>query len=75
MHALPSLYRQGNFARVGLYENDIATLLQEYRPSLELLFTELTPHLSATDLQSIRTIVNEILQRIERFEQGRREGQ
>lgn len=75
MHALPSLYRQGNFARVGLYENDIATLLQEYHTPVEPLFGELAPHMSETDLQSVRTIVNEILQRIERFEQGRREGQ
>lgn len=75
MHALPSLYRQGNFARVGLYENDIATLVHQYHPSLEPLFTELAAHMSETDLQSVRTIVNEILQRIERFEQGQREGQ
>lgn len=73
MHALPSLYRQGNFARVGLYENDIATLVQAYRPSLEPLFAELAPHVSATDLQEVRRIVSEILQRIERFDQGRRE--
>ena len=25
LYALPSLYRQGNFSRVGIYENDIAT--------------------------------------------------
>jgi hypothetical protein len=75
MHALPSLYRQGNFARVGLYENDIATLIQQYHPRLDPLFAELAPHMSETDLQSVRTIVGEIQQRIERFEQGRREGQ
>ncbi len=75
MQALPSLYRQGNFARVGLYENDIATLIQQYRPRLDPLFAELAPHMSETDLQSVRTIVNEVLQRITRFEQGRREGQ
>jgi hypothetical protein len=27
LYALPSLYRQGNFAKVGIYENDVATLL------------------------------------------------
>lgn len=75
MHALPSLYRLGNFARVGLYENDIATLIQHYRPPMEPLFEELAPHLSETDLQSVRDIVNEVLQRIARFEQGRRQGQ
>lgn len=27
LYALPSIYRQGDFVRVGLYENDIATLM------------------------------------------------
>lgn len=70
LYALPSLYRQGNFARVGLYENDIATLLQAYRPPLEPLFTELSPHLSSTDLIAVRDVVAEIEQRIERFGKG-----
>jgi hypothetical protein len=70
LYALPSLYRQGNFARVGLYENDIATLLQAYRTPLEPLFEELAPHLSATDLRELRGIVAEIERRIERFEQA-----
>jgi hypothetical protein len=30
LYALPSLYREGNFARVGLYENDVATLLSYF---------------------------------------------
>lgn len=70
LYALPSLYRQGNFARVGLYENDIATLLQAYRPPLEPLFTELSPHLSSTDLTAVRDVVADIEQRIERFGKG-----
>src|SRR5258708_2522224 len=32
LYALPSLSRQGNFTRVGLYENDVATLLHTYTP-------------------------------------------
>jgi predicted nucleotidyltransferase len=67
LYALPSLYRQGNFARVGLYENDIATLLHDYRPGLEPLLAELAPHLSATDLAELRQIVAEIRHRVERF--------
>lgn len=70
MYALPSLYRDGNFSRVGLYENDIATLIQGYRPDLEPLFEELSRHVSETDLASVREIVAEIGQRIERFEKG-----
>ncbi|ETX06194.1 MAG: hypothetical protein ETSY2_18610, partial [Candidatus Entotheonella gemina] len=53
LYALPSLYRQGNFARVGLYENDIATLMHDYQPNMEALFTELTLHLSDSDIASL----------------------
>lgn len=70
LYALPSLYRQRNFARVGLYENDIATLLHDYRPPLEPLLAELEPHLSRTDLAELRKIVAEIQGRIERFGRG-----
>ena len=70
LYALPSLYRQGNFARVGLYENDIATLLHDYHPPIEPLFENLTEHLSATDIMAVREIVAEIQQRIERFGKG-----
>ena len=70
LYALPSLYRQGNFARVGLYENDIATLIYDYRPELEPLFKELAHHLSETDLVAVREIVAEIQQRIKRFGKG-----
>jgi predicted nucleotidyltransferase len=68
LYALPSLYRQGNFARVALYESDISTLMHDYRPPIEPLFEELQPHLSATDLAAIRGIVGEIQKRIERFD-------
>ncbi len=68
LYALPALYRMGNFPSVGLYENDIATLLQAYRPKLAPLFSELTQHLSESDLQSVREIVAEIEERLKRFE-------
>ena len=69
LYALPSLYRQGSFARVGIYENDVATLMQLYRPALDRLFAELSKHLSATDLKAVKEIVAEIEQRIARFQQ------
>ena len=69
MYALPSLYRQSSFARVGIYENDIATLMQLYEPALDPLFAELSKHLSATDLKAVRDIVDEIQQRIIRFQE------
>lgn len=67
IYALPSLYRQGNFARVGLYENDVATLMQTYETPKEPLLEELSSHLGAGDLASVREIVSEIQVRIERF--------
>lgn len=70
LYALPSLYRQGNFARVGIYENDIATLIYSYRPEVEPLLKELGQYLSETDIIAVREIVTEIEQRIERFGQG-----
>lgn len=68
LYALSSLYSQGNFARVGLYENDVATLLQAYRLEIEPLMEELSDHLTPSDLSSVRDILHEILQRIERFQ-------
>jgi hypothetical protein len=70
LYALPSLYRQENFARVGLYENDIATLMHDYRPDLGPLVAELEPHLSTSDIATLRDIVADIQHRIERFWQG-----
>ena len=70
LYALPSLYRQGNFARVGLYENDIATLMHDYRVDLSPLFEALEPHLSASDIATLRDIMADIQHRIERFWQG-----
>lgn len=67
LYALPSLYRQGNFSRIGIFENDIATLIHYYQPSLAPLFDELVHHLSRTDLSSLQDIVVEIQQRIARF--------
>jgi hypothetical protein len=68
LYALPSLYRQGNFARVGLYENDIATLMQTYRPDTAALLVTLESYLNATDMAAVEEISGEIQQRIERFE-------
>lgn len=67
LYALPSLYRQGDFTRVGLYENDIATLMHAHQPLLDPLFKELASHMSKTDLDSVKEIVAEIQQRLQRF--------
>jgi len=67
LYALPSLYRQGNFARVGIYENDIATLLHYYQPDMPPLLNELAKHLNENDLAEIKGIASDIQNRIKRF--------
>src|SRR5919108_1253155 len=46
LYALPSLYRQGNFARVGIYETDIATLLHYYQPDVPALLSQLSEYVN-----------------------------
>lgn len=67
LFALPSLYRQGSFERVGIYENDIATLLYSFKPKMEQLFAELSKYLNETDMAEVRKIIAEIETRIQRF--------
>jgi hypothetical protein len=68
LYALPSLYRQGNFTRVGLYENDVATLIHTHNPPHESILNELAKYLDASDLDQVKQIVEEIQQRLKRFE-------
>lgn len=70
LYALPSLYRQGNFARVGIYENDIATLIHAYKPAIAPLMKELSAYVSENDLMETKNILSDIQQRIERFQKG-----
>lgn len=67
LYALPSLYRQGNFARVGIYENDVATLLHYYQPNVSALLLELAQYVNESDLAEIKSIVADIQNRIDRF--------
>jgi hypothetical protein len=67
LYALPSLYRQGNFARVGIYENDIATLLHYYQPDMPSLLDELSKYVNDHDLAEIKSVVSDIQNRIKRF--------
>jgi hypothetical protein len=67
LYALPSLYRQGNFARVGLYENDIATLLHDYEPDVNTLLSELSNYVGESDFAEIKSIIADIQKRIKRF--------
>ena len=67
LYALPSLYRHGNFARVGTYENDIATLLHYYQPDISTLLVELSNYVNESDLAEIKSIVTDIQHRLNRF--------
>ena len=67
LYALPSLYRQGNFARVGIYENDIATLFHDYQPDVSLLLRELSKYVNESDFTEIKGVVSDIQKRIKRF--------
>ncbi|HEY0431865.1 MAG TPA: hypothetical protein VGC61_08590 [Pyrinomonadaceae bacterium] len=69
LYALPSLYQQGNFTRVGLYENDVATLLHGYHPASEPLLDELALYMNDSDMKQVKQIAIEIQQRISRFEE------
>ena len=69
LYALPSLYRQGNFTRVGLYENDVATLMHIHNPPLESILSELAQYLNARDLEQVKQIIEEIQQRLKRFDE------
>ena len=75
MYALPSLYRQGNFTRVALYESDITLLIQAYEPNLSPLLIELSNYVSETDCRAIREILDEIQRRIERFKRSPNESE
>lgn len=72
LYALPSLYRQGLFDRVSVYEADIASLLQRHRPAVAPLLQRLEAHLEPGDLHELRVIVRDIEARIARFEQLKR---
>lgn len=68
LYALPSLYRQGNFQRVAIYEGDVSVLMQIREGPLAPVLDQLKPHLSVSDFEEVKSIVAEIGERIERFE-------
>lgn len=70
LYALPSLYRQGDFARAGLYENDIATLMYYHKPDIDLIQQELRQYIGDSDASAIKDTVADINKRIARFQQG-----
>lgn len=71
LYALPSIYRQGDFVRVGLYENDIATLMFYYTPNMQEILDELTPFVSSQDRTAIQDVIADLERRIARLRGGK----
>ncbi len=71
LYALPSIYRQGDFVRVGLYENDIATLMFYYTPNMQEMLDELTPFVSSQDRTAIQDVIADLERRIARLQGGK----
>jgi hypothetical protein len=67
LYALPSLYRQGDFVRVGIYENDIATLLHYYQTNVKSLLIELSKYVSESDLAELHNLITDLQNRANRF--------
>ena len=65
--ALPSLYRQGQFSKASIYENDITQLLLIESIELSEIFPVLSPFVLASDLQKLRTTASDIESRIVRL--------
>ena len=67
LFSLPSLYRQGSFERVGMYENDLASLIYVFDPDMVPLLKELRGHLNDNDMAEAQQIVKDIQTRIQKF--------
>jgi hypothetical protein len=67
LFALPSLYRQGSFERVGIYENDLASLIYAFNPKMETLLEELNGYLNDADMAEAQQVVSDIQVRIQKF--------
>jgi hypothetical protein len=65
--ALPSLYRQGQFDKVSIYENDITQLLLNYPIELPKLLKILSKHLLSSDIEALQVTASDIQARIQRF--------
>ena len=70
LYALPSLYRQGNFDRVSIYESDITLLLLNYRVELAPIVKILKKYVIASDLEEIEQTIADLENRIRRFQRS-----
>jgi hypothetical protein len=69
LYALPSLYRQGQFDKVSIYESDITLLMLRYPVDVDALATILKRYILATDWVKLEQIIDDIQARMARFQQ------
>ena len=69
LYALPSLYRQGQFDKVTIYEGDIEALLASFSIDSDELLQRLTKFLAETDIAELSGILSDLRERIERKKQ------
>jgi len=69
LYALPSLYRQGQFDKVSIYESDITLLMLRYPVDVDALATILKHYILATDWVKLEQIIDDIQARMARFQQ------
>lgn len=69
LYALPSLYRQGQFDKVSIYESDITLLMLRYPVDVDALATILKRYILATDWVELEQIIDDIQARMARFQQ------
>lgn len=71
LFALPSLYRQGDFGRVGVYEHDVAHLIQHVGVEPERLIEDIRGEVLPSDFEQMRAIIGELRERLSRFDERR----
>jgi hypothetical protein len=69
LYALPSLYRQGQFDKVSIYESDITLLMLRYPVDVDALATILKRYILATNWVKLEQIIDDIQARMARFQQ------
>lgn len=68
LYALPSLYRQGQFDKVSIYESDITLLMLRYPIDIKALGSILKRYILATDVAELEQIIDDIQTRMARFQ-------
>jgi hypothetical protein len=68
LYAVPSLYCQGQFDKVSIYESDITLLLLRYPVDIDALATLLNRYVLATNLSELEQIVSDIQARLAKFQ-------